>query len=155
MKKIIYLALSLFVSFAVIDASAADYSEKQMKKFEKTAEKSAPTFLPYGLDDDIWGYDRAFFPDESWNYPKSDCEDHAIHFSRLVRDLLGLEVALVYYPGHLAAAVAFTDGSATGDYIESNGKRWIVCDPTYFYADVGRTMPGEDNSSATLIYLER
>lgn len=111
--------------------------------------------FPYGLDDDIWGYDRAFFPDETWFYPKSDCEDHAIHFSRLVRDLLGLEVALVYYPGHLASAVAFTDGSATGDYIESNGKRWIVCDPTYFYADVGRTMPGEDNSSATLIYLER
>lgn len=41
MKKIIYLALSLFVSFAAIEASAADYSEKQMKKFEKTAEKSA------------------------------------------------------------------------------------------------------------------
>lgn len=116
--------------------------------------KVAQSF-PYGYDDKIWGYDRAFFPDESWNYPQSDCEDHAIHFSRLVRDLLGLEVALVYYPGHLASAVAFTDGSATGDYITQNGKKWIVCDPTIFYANIGRTMSGMNNSSAVLIFLDR
>lgn len=116
--------------------------------------KVAESF-PYGYDDKIWGYDRAFFPDETWNYPQSDCEDHAIHFSRLVRDLLGLDVALVYYPGHLASAVAFTDGSATGDYIVQGGKKWIVCDPTIFYADIGRTMTGKDNSTAVLIYLNR
>lgn len=116
--------------------------------------KVAESF-PYGYDDKIWGYDRAFFPDETWNYPQSDCEDHAIHFSRLVRDLLGLDVALVYYPGHLASAVAFTDGSATGDYIVHGGKKWIVCDPTIFYANIGRTMTGKDNSTATLIFLDR
>jgi len=116
--------------------------------------KVAESF-PYGYDDKIWGYDRAFFPDETWNYPQSDCEDHAIHFSRLVRDLLGLDVALVYYPGHLASAVAFTDGSASGDYIVHGGKKWIVCDPTIFYANIGRTMTGKDNSTAVLIFLER
>lgn len=114
----------------------------------------AQTF-PYGYDNEIWGGDRAFFPDETWHYPYSDCEDHAIHFSRLVRDLMGLDVALVYYPGHLAAAVAFTDPNIKGDYITYKGRRYTVCDPTYFYANIGETMPNMDNSSAILIETAR
>lgn len=116
--------------------------------------KVAQSF-PYGYDDKIWGYDRAFFPDESWNYPESDCEDHAIHFSRLVRDLMNLEVALLYYPGHIATAVAFTDDSVTGDYINQNGKKWIVCDPSIFYSKIGRTMKGMDNNCCVFIHLEK
>lgn len=108
----------------------------------------------YGYDDEIWGDDRAFWMEESWYYPKSDCEDHAINFCHLIRDLLGLEVALVYYPGHLAAAVAFP-GSVAGDYIMLDGKRYIVCDPTYFYANIGMTMPGMNNSGAVLIPLRK
>lgn len=114
----------------------------------------AQTF-PYGYDNEIWGRDRAFFPDETWHYPYSDCEDHAIHFSRLVRDLMGLDVVLVYYPGHLASAVAFTDSSITGDYIMHNGRRFTVCDPTIFYSNIGETMRDMDNSSAILIDLVR
>lgn len=109
--------------------------------------------FPYGYDSEIWGGDRAFFADESWFYPYSDCEDHAIHFTRLVRDILGLESVLIYYPGHLASAVAFTDPSVQGDYVMHKGKRFIVCDPTIFYANIGTTMPGFDNSSAVLIDL--
>lgn len=41
MKKFIYLALSLIVALATVDVNATDYTEKQMKKFEKSAEKSA------------------------------------------------------------------------------------------------------------------
>lgn len=111
--------------------------------------------FPYGYDDKIWGKDRAFFMDESWFYPFSDCEDHAIHFSRLVRDLMGLDVVLVYYPGHLASAVAFTDSSVQGDYIMYKDRKFIVCDPTIFYSKVGQTMTGMDNSGAVLIDLNR
>lgn len=107
----------------------------------------------YGYDDKIWGRDRAFFMDESWMYPLSDCEDHAINFSRTVRDILGLDVALVYYPGHLATAVAFTDPEVTGDYIDYKGRRYIVCDPTIFYSNVGMTMRGMDNAKAILVPL--
>ncbi len=116
--------------------------------------KVAQTF-PYGFDDEIWGDDRAFFPDETWFYPKSDCEDHAIHFSRLVRDLMGLDVALVYYPGHLSAAVAFTDGSVNGNYVMHNGKKFTFCDATYFYAPVGQSAPSNTNDSAILIDLRK
>lgn len=115
--------------------------------------KVAQSF-PYGFDDEIWGGDRAFFPDESWYYPKSDCEDHAIHFSRLVRDLMGLDVALVYYPGHLSAAVAFTDNTVSGDYVIHDGRPYTFCDATYFYAPVGKSAPSNDNSQAILIDLK-
>ena len=109
--------------------------------------------FPYGYDNEIWGQDRAFFAEETLYYPKSDCEDHAILFSRLVRDLLGLKVVLVYYPGHLAAAVHF-NGDVSGDYIMLNSVKYVVCDPTYFGAPVGETMPGMDNSSSSVILLE-
>lgn len=109
--------------------------------------------FPYGYDSEIWGYDRAFFADESWFYPYSDCEDHAIHFSRLVRDLMGLDAVLVYYPGHLAAAVAF-DGEAQGDYVVHRGKKFTICDPTIFYSNVGTTMTGMNNAEAVLIDLK-
>lgn len=107
----------------------------------------------YGYDEDIWGRNRVFFMDESWYYPYSDCEDHAINFGRLIRDIMGLDVALVYYPEHLATAVAFTDSDITGDYFIYNGKKYIVCDPTIFYSNVGRTMQGMNNSEAKLIPL--
>ncbi len=102
--------------------------------------------FPYGYDDRIWGYDRPFFPDESVYYPKSDCEDHAILFTRLVRDILGLNCALVYYPNHLAAAVEIP-GHVKGDYINVGGRRFTICDPTYT-RPAGYTMPGMDNSTA-------
>lgn len=111
--------------------------------------------FPYGYDSEIWGRDRTFFVDESWHYPKSDCEDHAVQFARVVRDILGLKVALVYYPGHLAAAVRFTDPTVTGDYISHRSGRYIICDPTIFYGNVGRTMRGMNNGSAKLILLDR
>lgn len=108
--------------------------------------------IPYAPDNEVWGYDRAFFADETLNYLKGDCEDHAILFTRLVRDLMKLETALVYFPNHLAAAVCFTE-SAPGHYIEHKGKRWTLCDPTIFYAGVGEIMNGCNPSEASLILL--
>lgn len=111
------------------------------------------TAFVYEYDDKVWGDDRAFFAEETLYYPYADCEDRSILFSRLVRDLLGLKVVLVYYPGHLATAVHFTD-PVTGDHILLNGQRFTVCDPTYIGAPVGATMPDMDNSEAKVILLE-
>lgn len=111
------------------------------------------TAFVYEYDDKVWGNDRAFFAEESLYYPYCDCEDRSILFSRLVRDLLGLKVVLVYYPGHLATAVHFTD-HVTGDYILLNNQRFTVCDPTYIGAPVGATMPDMDNAGAKVILLE-
>jgi hypothetical protein len=110
------------------------------------------TGYEYEYDEDIWGYDRAFFPDETLHYPYCDCEDRSIFFSRLVRDLLGLKVTLVYYPGHLATAVRFNE-QVTGDYVLVGKEKYIVCDPTFINAPVGMTAPDEDNSTAFLMPL--
>ncbi len=110
------------------------------------------TAFEYKLDDKVWGHDRAFFADETLYYPYADCEDRSILLSRLVRDLLGLPTILVYYPGHLAMAVAFSD-NVFGDYIILDGKRFVVCDPTYINARVGQTMPKMNNETAKVILL--
>ena len=112
------------------------------------------TAFVYEYDDKVWGHDRAFFAEESLFYPYCDCEDRSILFSRLIRDLLGLDVILVFYPGHLATAVAFSE-NVDGDYIELNGKRYTICDPTYIGAPVGATMPDMDNRTAKVIRLQK
>ena len=111
------------------------------------------TAFVYEYDDKVWGGDRAFFPDETLYYPYCDCEDRSILFTRLVRDLVGLKCILIYYPGHLASAVCFTN-QVNGDYIQVNGNRFVVCDPTYIGAPVGSTMPKMDNAKAKVIVLE-
>ena len=110
------------------------------------------TAFVYEYDDKIWGGDRAFFAAETLHYPYADCEDRSILFSRLVRDILGLDVVLIYYPGHLATAVAFTQ-DVHGDYLTHNNRKYIVCDPTYINAPLGRTMPGMNNQEARIIEL--
>ncbi len=112
------------------------------------------TGLEYGYDDEIWGGDRPFFGEESLFYPYCDCEDRAILLSHLVRDLVGLDVILVYYPGHLAMAVNFPE-ELEGDYILCEGKRYMVCDPTYIRARIGETMPMVKDSKVTVIKLKR
>ena len=111
------------------------------------------TAFTYGYDSEIWGCDRAFFAQETLYYPYCDCEDRAILFSRLVRDLVGLDVVLLNYPGHLAAAVAFND-NVSGDYLTYKKRKYVVCDPTYINAGVGRTMPGMNNQEAQIIALK-
>lgn len=97
----------------------------------------------YEYDDKVWGKDRAFFAEETLFYPSCDCEDRAILLSRFVRDLVGLPVALVHYPGHLAMAVKFSDSDkATGVYYQLDNDKFYVCDPTImgWGADVGEPM---------------
>ena len=110
------------------------------------------TAFVYEYDDKVWGTDRSFFADESLYYPYCDCEDRSVLFSRLVRDLLGLDVVLIYYPGHLATAVKFSS-EVSGDYITYDGARYTICDPTYINAPVGMTMPDMDNASAFIVVL--
>ena len=110
------------------------------------------TAFEYKTDPEVWGKERAFFPEETLFYPYCDCEDRAILFCRLVTDLMGLNTALVYYPGHLATAVQFNT-DIPGDYFIIDGKRFLICDPTYINAGIGMTMPRHDNSTAKVLLL--
>ena len=94
------------------------------------------TGLEYQSDRDQFGYERPLYPDEDFFYPYCDCEDRSILFSCLVRELLGLDVVLLSYPEHIATAVHFNE-DVEGDYLDFEGKRYIISDPTYMNAKVG------------------
>ena len=117
--------------------------------------QNADCFL-YRYDEDVWGCDRAFFGEETLFYPYCDCEDRAILLSHLVRDLVGLDVVLVHYPGHLAMAVNFTEPVPNNcDYVTLDGRKFVICDPTYIGADVGETMSGMEGQPTTVILLQK
>ena len=110
------------------------------------------TAFPYQTDDQQFGDERPLFGDETLYYPYCDCEDRSILFSILVRELVGLDVVLLNYPEHLATAVRIGD-DVEGDYFMLDGKRYVVCDPTYIGSHVGEAMPSLKNAKATIIKL--
>lgn len=141
------------VSETLYPALKAAIAGKDEKEAANRLLNWVQTGLVYEYDDKVWGGDRAFFAEETLHYPYCDCEDRAILYTRLVRDLLGLNAILVYYPGHLACAVEFKQ-EVKGDYISLDGHRYVITDPTYIGAPVGRTMLGMDNQAAKVILLK-
>lgn len=110
------------------------------------------TAFEYQADDVQFGVERPLFADEMLYYPYCDCEDRSIFYSILVRDLLGLDVVLLNYPGHLATAVRFAD-ETKGDHIILSDKKYIICDPTYMGADIGEAMPSCLNETAVVVRI--
>lgn len=112
---------------------------------QKDAANKLLTFVQYAFDyatdGEQHGYEKAYFLEENFYYPKNDCEDRAIFYAFLVRNLLGLDVHLVHFPGHECTAVCFTDTSITGDAYQFENKRYVICDPTYIGASIGMCMP--------------
>src|SRR3972149_2063363 len=97
------------------------------------------TAFEYKTDDDQFGREKPLFVDEVLFYPASDCEDRSVLFAYLVQTLLGLDVVGLDYPAHIATAVRFTSEVA-GDQVMYEGKKFVICDPTYIGADVGMCM---------------
>lgn len=110
------------------------------------------TAFEYKTDEEQFGYERPLFADETLYYPYSDCEDRAIFYSILVRDLLGLDVVLLHYPNHLATAVSFGEEIA-GDYLMLDDRKYLVCDPTYIGAHIGNAMPQFKQIAAEVIRI--
>ena len=98
------------------------------------------TAFQYATDDEQFGYEKPFFVEELFYYPYSDCEDRAVLYSYLVKNLLGLDVVFLDYPNHIATAVRFNE-NVSGDYLMVGGQKYTVCDPTYIGATIGMTMP--------------
>lgn len=107
----------------------------------------------YKTDQDQFGREKYFYPEELMHFPYSDCEDRSAMFSTLVRNMLGLEVIGLIFPNHLATAVRFNE-NVEGDFLEHQGKRFVICDPTYIGADVGMCMPRFKNAEVTLVLLD-
>jgi hypothetical protein len=108
------------------------------------------TSFPYKTDDQQFGTENYLFPEETLFYPYSDCEDRSVFFAWLVRNLTGLEVVGLDYPGHISTAVLFHENVA-GDSVNFNGKRYVIADPTYINANAGMAMPEFKNARPKVI----
>ncbi|MFC2102493.1 SBBP repeat-containing protein [Bacteroidota bacterium] len=126
-------------------------------KSESSAVNFLLNFVQNGFEyktdpEQFHGMEKFFFPEEDFYYPYSDCDDRAVLFAYLVKEMLGLQVVGVEYPGHIATAVHF-NSDVPGDYILWQNEKYVIADPTYIDAPVGMTMPGMINEKARIIDL--
>jgi len=121
-----------------------------LKKYTaKMDEEEAINFLltfvqkafAYKTDKEQFGYEKYFFVEESLYFPYNDCEDRAVIFSWLVRELLGIKVVGLLYPNHMTTAVELKRKHKGYVTIKHAGKRYAIADPTYIGAALGMAMP--------------
>ena len=128
---------------------------KDMPVSQKVAlllEFTQKTFA-YKNDREQFGHEKFFFPDELFYYPYSDCEDRSILFTRLVKHFTGLSCIALNFPKHVNAAVAMGDNT-TGDFIQYENRRYVICDPTYINAPVGYLPKEYSNIKPEVINFE-
>ena len=105
----------------------------------------------YKTDQDNYGYEKWNFAEETLIADYTDCDDNAIFFAQLVKNLLGMKVVIIYYPGiHLSTAVKFDNPNAQGDYVLVDNAKYLVCDPTYFGSNIGMAMPDLRNTGVQI-----
>lgn len=117
----------------VVEGQSETEAVNRLLRFVQTA-------FEYKTDEDQFQRENYLFPLETLHYPYSDCEDRAALFAWLTESLLGLDVVIADFPGHIATAVEFSK-PVQGDSWNMNGKRYTMADPTYVNANVGMTMP--------------
>ncbi len=95
--------------------------------------------LAYQTDQEQFGREKTLFIEETLHYPYADCEDRSVLFAYLVKELLGLKVIALDYPGHITTGVRFRD-DYPGDHCIYKGEKYLICDPTYIGASAGEAM---------------
>jgi len=152
------LSLDLYFGSGVYKVTATPLQKQLAAQMRGMSEQQAVNFLlrfvqtslKYETDERQFGEENYLFPEETLFYPYSDCEDRAVLFAWLVQSLLNLQVIGLDYPGHVAAAVHFSD-DVGGDSVVYQGKRYVVTDPTYTNANAGMTMPEFKQFKPTVI----
>lgn len=112
------------------------------------------TAFTYKIDEQQFGREKYFFPEEVIGLPFSDCEDRCALFAWMVKRFVGYDVVGVLYDDHLATAVCFeNDANLSGKSLTLKGKRYIVCDPTYPNAPIGTVIPKVANAKYEIITI--
>lgn len=147
---------------AALTAQAKDaLAENLLPVIEDMSVAEAANFLlyftqnafEYKIDEEQFGKERFLFPEETVYYPFSDCEDRSAFYSYLVKEFLKTDIIGLEYPWHIATAIDIGK-QEKGDYVSYNGKNYIIADPTYINAPVGRAMPRYKNQEAKVIPLK-
>ncbi len=114
------------------------------------------TAFDYKTDEEQFGYEKYFYPEEVIGYPYSDCEDRSALFAWLVTKYTDAKVIGLQYEGHVATAVCFGDNAdVSGDGFVYAGKKYYVCDPTYINAPIGLSMPQFKGVTPKVIKIRR
>ncbi|HUX89823.1 MAG TPA: hypothetical protein VMV48_03940 [Gallionellaceae bacterium] len=122
----------------------------ELKKYTATmGEEEAVDFLlafvqksfAYKTDNEQFGHEKYFFVEESLYFPYNDCEDRAVMFAWLVRELVGIKVIGLLYPGHMTTAVALKQVKSEFSTVTYRGSQYVIADPTYIGATIGMPMP--------------
>lgn len=92
----------------------------------------------YERDDQQFGREKVMFAQETLYFEKSDCEDRAVLYSYLVKELFGISVVGVKYKDHMATALYIP---MEGDSVKNGNKKYVIADPTYINANIGQSMP--------------
>jgi hypothetical protein len=82
----------------------------------------------YEDDEETFGKEKRYSPEQTLLNPQSDCDDRAALFFYLVKEIYNLPMIAMLYPSHLTMAVAFD--VPTGHAIVYDGKIYSVCEPT-------------------------
>jgi hypothetical protein len=95
--------------------------------------------LPYATDDDLYGGEKYCFPEETLLAQAADCEDKVFLLSYLLKEVINVNSAAVYYKldKHLSLAIEVPN-NATYYNFASNGKKYLMCEPTASYPHLGR-----------------
>ena len=108
----------------------------------------------YATDEEQFGKEKPFFFEETLYYPKCDCEDRAIFYGYLIKELLRTDIHLVHYPGHECTAISLGD-NITGDGYMYKGHKYLIADPTYIGANVGMCMPNFRDKQPEVELIEK
>ncbi len=152
--------IEVYLNAPVSEALKSSLNAGLKSKVAEMTDPEAVNFLlslaqksfDYKTDPEQFGREKFFFPEEVFHYPYSDCEDRSAIFSYLVRELKGIDVVGLDYPGHLATAVRLPGES--GAYVSVGREKYIVADPTYVNAPFGLVMPQFAQSQVKVVRVK-
>ncbi|WP_373072901.1 hypothetical protein [Sulfurimonas sp.] len=135
-----------FFNAPLEDATFAQLAEAIKKHVDGKKMSEALNFVlhfvqksfKYEMDNQQFGREKVMFAQETLYYDKSDCEDRAVLFSKLVKKLFGVNVVGVKYKDHMATALYIP---MDGDYVKAGSKKFVLADPTYINSSIGQSMP--------------
>lgn len=96
--------------------------------------------------------DKVLFAEQSPLQKHTDCEDRAIFFARIAKEILNLDVVLFEFDKHIAAGI-YLNSKQTGYSQSFKGKRYIICDPSSKECKVGYIMEQLDKNKVFIIPL--
>ncbi len=92
----------------------------------------------YEQDNLQFGKEKVMFAQETLFYDKSDCEDRAVLFSYLMKELFGVSALGIKYEDHMATALYIP---LDGEKVKAGSKEYVIADPTYINSTIGTGMP--------------